>query len=328
MSITSGVGMVVNPSSMQSLRLNSQIAPVYDTISKITGANTASSALQAFELRNWQSEQAKIAREFNASEAAKNREWQKMMSDTAHQREVQDLLKAGLNPVLSVTGGNGASVTSGATASTSAPSGAMGQVDTSLAGALVSFLGSMLNQMTQLETARVSAQSNQAIADKYTAMSKYTSELQASTQLTTANISAMASKYAADAHYSGALASAAASKVVASIHAAAQKYGYDLSAMTQKEINAFNADVNKQMQQSGFKHDFDIKSAFPENAWQYANSAGDWLSGNSSGRGFTGTLDSLWNFVNGNIGTSYGGSFYPGSGSGRYGSFGSGAGRK
>lgn len=316
MSITSGVGMVVNPSSMQSLRLNSQIAPVYDTISSITGSNSASSAQQAALLRNWQSEQAKIARDFNASEAAKNRDWQKMMSDTAHQREVQDLLRAGLNPVLSVTGGNGSPVTSGATASAHAPSGAMGQIDTSAAGAFVSFLGSMLSQMTQLETARVSAETNQAIADKYTAMSKYTSELQASTQLTTANISAAASKYASDANYSGALASAAASKVTASIHAAAQKYGYDVSAMTQKEIAAFNADVNKEMQQAGFKQQFDLKSAFPENGWQYANSAGDWLSGNSSGRGFTGTLDSLWNFISNKSGSPSRGSF-SGYGSGR-----------
>lgn len=315
MSITSGVGMVVNPSSMQSLRLNSQIAPVYETISSITGSNSASSAQQAALLRNWQSEQAKIARDFNASEAAKNRNWQEFMSSTAHQREVQDLLRAGLNPVLSVTGGNGAPVTSGATASAHAPSGAMGQVDTSAAGALVSFLGSILNQMTQLETARVSAQSNQAIADKYTAMSKYTSELQASTQLTTANISAAASKYAADAHYSGALASAAASKVAASIHAAAQKYGYDVSSMTQKEIASFNADVNKEMQNAGFKQQFDLKSAFPENGWQYANSAGDWLSGNSSGRGFSGALDSLWNFVSGKSGSSYG--KFSGGGAGR-----------
>lgn len=39
--------------------------------------------------------------------------WQKMMSDSAHQREVKDLMAAGLNPILSA-GGSGASTPSGA----------------------------------------------------------------------------------------------------------------------------------------------------------------------------------------------------------------------
>lgn len=59
-----------------------------------------------------------ISTAYNLTESKRQRRFQREMSDTKHQREIRDLRKAGLNPILSATKGMGGAAPSGAAATT------------------------------------------------------------------------------------------------------------------------------------------------------------------------------------------------------------------
>lgn len=130
-----------------------------NSIKESSAANTAQS--QAF---------AREQMKFNAEQAALSRQWQENMSNTAHQREVKDLIAAGLNPVLS-TGGQGASTPSGASAV-----GASGKVDNSYSTALAGYATSLLNTAAQVEMAKISASASLGSAAATASASRYSAD--------------------------------------------------------------------------------------------------------------------------------------------------------
>lgn len=90
-------------------------------------------------------------REFSAQEAAKQRSFEKEMSDTAVQRRMDDLRAAGMNPALAVD--NAASTPAGAVAASSSAA----KADTS---AMASSLGSLMKIAVDKKTAAFNDYSN------------------------------------------------------------------------------------------------------------------------------------------------------------------------
>ena len=122
---------------------------------------------------------------FNAEQAQKNRDFQLYMSNTAHQREVQDLQNAGLNPILSANAGASTGSGSVASADTGATSGYAALAQTAMNNAASI---TMANIAASAQTAAAGISAGAAIA-----------------AIAAAQTSAAATKYAADKAKEGSL---------------------------------------------------------------------------------------------------------------------------
>lgn len=130
-------------------------------------ATTSTTATDLASYQQFALEQQAQNNTWSAEQAQKQMDFQREMSNTAHQREVADLKAAGLNPVLSAN--SGASV----------PNGAAAEADKTAAGNV----GAILQQVLQAQSAR-------EVAGMYNAAT-----------IAAATIAANASMYGSDMSY-------------------------------------------------------------------------------------------------------------------------------
>ncbi|AXH77490.1 MAG: DNA pilot protein [Microviridae sp.] len=105
--VADAVGSIVDPFSSVFKSIGGIAAPAVSYLNAQSGAGTSAASIEA------QIQGQRETNKINQEEAQKNRDFQERLSGSAHQREIADLTKAGLNPILSATRLPGASTPAG-----------------------------------------------------------------------------------------------------------------------------------------------------------------------------------------------------------------------
>lgn len=151
--------------------------------------NNQWSAEQAQKQMDFQTASNAKAMKFSADQSKMQRDWEENMANTAHQREVKDLIAAGLNPILSVN--KGAPTPQVSSAQGVASAGSKGDTDTGMTSLFNGMIQALISQATALNTTSMNNQTSLLATKMMNETAIKTGQIGASALLGTANINSM-----------------------------------------------------------------------------------------------------------------------------------------